>query len=194
MQAFTFDARRWRIIRAFGSSPLIRISDRIEAILIVSAVAISLLAAPVAGAIGTAVYDARSRTYSDEAHTRRPISATVTTTRRGVTTVRPYMDSAIVEVRWRLGGIEHTADFSARHPATVGDQIKVWVDDKGKRVSPPPPLQAVFDAAFVAVPLWLFVTAAAAALVACVRRQFDRHHDTVWEREIGSLTDKRSAD
>jgi hypothetical protein len=194
MQAFIFGPTRWRTIRAFGTNPLVRISDRIEAIVVVSALAVSLLAAPIAGAIGTAVYDARSRIYADEAHNRRPISATVTTTRRGVTVIRPYMDTAIVEARWRSGGTAHTASFSARHPVNVGDQIDIWVDDSGKRVIPPPPLQAVIEAAFVAALFWLFVTAAAAAVVALVRQQFDRHHDTDWEREIGDLADRRSAD
>jgi hypothetical protein len=39
MQAFEFTPTRWPFIRAFGANPLVRISDRIEAIVVVSAVA-----------------------------------------------------------------------------------------------------------------------------------------------------------
>jgi hypothetical protein len=162
--------------------------------LIVLAVAISLLAAPVAGAIGTAVYDARSRNYADQAHTRRPVTALVTTTRRGVTVIRPHTDTLIVEARWRFGAIEHDESFSTTKQVTVGDQIDIWVNDKGERVKPPSPLQAVTDAVCVAVSLWLVVAAAAAAVVALARRRFDRHHDTEWEREIERLANRRSAD
>jgi hypothetical protein len=194
MQANIFGPRRWRTVQAFGKNPLVRMSDRIEAILVLSAVAISLLAVPVAGAIGTAVYDARSRVYADEAHTRRPISAVVTATRRGVAVVRPYMDSVVAEARWRSEGIDHTESFSVAHPVTVGDHIDIWVGDGGERVKPPPPFSAVVEAVCVAVPLWLVVTGAAAVLVAFVRRQLDRRHDTDWQREIQGLVDRRSAD
>ena len=101
MQAFTLGPRRWRTVRAFGVNPLVRISDRIEAIVVVSAVATSLLAAPVAGAIGTAVHDARSRVYAEEAHTRQPISAIVTTNGHSAAIARPYPTTAVVQARWR---------------------------------------------------------------------------------------------
>jgi hypothetical protein len=194
MQALIFGPTRWRTIRAFGKNPLVRISDRIEAIVIVTAVAVSLLAAPVSGAIGTAVHDARSRIYAEEAHTRQPIAAIVTTTKRGVTVTRPYMDTTVVEARWRWGGIEHTEIVSAKRPVTVGDQIDIWVNDEGERVRPPPPSQAVVEAVGVAVTLWLGAMSAAAALVALVRWLLNRRRDIDWEREIVGLADRRSAD
>jgi hypothetical protein len=194
MQANIFDPRRWRTVRAFGRNPLLRISDRIEAVLMVSAVAISLLALPVAGAIGTAVYDARSRFYADEAHARQPISARVTATRRGVAVVRPYMDTVIVEARWQSRGVQHTESFGVTHHVAVGDHVDIRVNDEGKRVSEPPSSAAVVEAICVAVPLWFVVSAVVAVVVAFARRQFDRRHDSDWEREIRGLVDRRSAD
>jgi hypothetical protein len=194
MQTFTFGQTRWRTIRAFGKNPLVRISDRIEAVVVVSAVAISLLAAPVAGAIGTAAYDARSRIYSEEAQTRRPVSAIVTTAARSATVVRPYMGTAIVEARWRSGGVERTESFATKRPAAVGDQIDIWVNDKGERVIQPSHFQAAFEAVCVAVSLWLAMMGVATAMVALVRRLLDRHRDIEWEREIGGLAGRRSAD
>jgi len=40
---------------AFCRNPLVRVTDRLEALVIVLAIVVSLLAAPVAGAVGTAV-------------------------------------------------------------------------------------------------------------------------------------------
>lgn len=195
MQAFTFSPTRWRTIRAFGANPLVRVSDRIEAVVVVSAVALSLLALPVAGAIGTAVYDARSRIYAEEAHARHPIRAIVTTTRNSAAVARPYLNTTIVHTRWRAAGIEHVGTFRSERAVTVGDQIGIWVNDTGEGVGPPTPAsQAAVEAVWVAVPLWLMVIGAATALVAVVRWRLDCRHDSDWEREIGDLADRRWAD
>ena len=195
MQAFKFTPTRWPTIRAFGTNPLVRVSDRIEAIVVVSAVAISLLAGPVAGAIGTTVHDARSRVYAEEAHTRQPVRATVTTTRRGAAVARPYTNTTIVQAGWLAEGIEHAGIFTSKHAVTVGDQIDIWVNDTGERVGPPTPAsQAVVEAVWVGVLLWLVVVGAAAAMVAVVRWRLDCRHETDWEREIGGLADRRWAD
>lgn len=195
MQAFEFTPLRWTTIRAFGTNPLIRISDRIEAIVVITAVVLSLLAAPVAGAIGTTVHDARSRIYAEQAHTRRPISAMVTKIGRSADVVHPYSYTTLVEARWHAEGIQHVDTFSVKHAVAVGDQVDVWVNGQGEPVAPPAPgSQAAIDAVRVAILLWLMATGCAAALVALVRWRINRRHDTDWEREIGAMADRRWAD
>jgi hypothetical protein len=195
MQAFKFTPTRWPVISAFGANPLVRISDRIEAIVVVTAVTFSLFAAPIAGAIGTAVHDAQSRLYAEEAHTRQPIRAIVTTTRHSAEVARPYPNTPIIQARWRAEGIEHVDIFRSQRAVTVGDQIDIWVNDTGERVGPPTPAsQAVVDAVGVGVLLWLVAVGAAAALVAVVRWRLNRRRETAWEREIGGLADRRWAD
>lgn len=195
MQDVTFGATRWRTIRAFGMNPLIRFSDRIEAMTVVSAVSISILIAPVAGAIGTAVYDDRSRSYAQEAQTGRTQRAIVGATGSDVAVTPSYMDTAIVEARWRSAGIEHTETFSVRGQVAVGDRIDIWINDKGERVRPPPPVSAAITGAVcVAVALCLVVLGAMAALVSLVRRRLDRRRDADWEREISDLIHRTSAD
>ena len=71
METFTLAPVGGWIVRAFGRNPLVRTSDRIEALLLILAVAVALAAAPIAGAIGTAVYEARShacRAGNESAH------------------------------------------------------------------------------------------------------------------------------
>jgi hypothetical protein len=195
MQAFKFTPTRWSTIRAFGANPLVRISDRIEAFVVVSAVAFSLLAAPVAGAIGTGVHDAQSRVYAEEAHTRQPIRAIVTTTRHSDQVARPYTNTPIIQARWHAEGIEHVDIFRSQRAVTVGDRIDIWVNDTGQRVAPPTPAsQAVVEAISVGVLLWLVAVGAAAALVAVVRWRLNCRRETDWEREIGGLADRRWAD
>ena len=77
MDTFTVRSPRWLVVRLFGRNPLIRISDRIEALVLVLTVVVSLLAAPIAAAVGTAVHDSRSHLYAEQAQTRRTVTATV---------------------------------------------------------------------------------------------------------------------
>ena len=58
MQTFTLLPERWWVVRVFGRNPLVRLSDRVGVLLVLLACAVSIIAAPVAGAVGTAVYDA----------------------------------------------------------------------------------------------------------------------------------------
>jgi hypothetical protein len=66
---FTLDPRRWPLMCAFGRSPLVRVTDRLEALVMVLAIVVSLLAAHVGGAVGTAVYDGRRQQYGAEVRT-----------------------------------------------------------------------------------------------------------------------------
>ncbi len=194
MQALNFGPRRWRTIRAFEKNPLVRTSDRVEAIVVVSAIAISLLSASIAGAIGTALYDSRSRIYAEEAQGLRPVSAVVITTRRGTPVAHLSLYTNIVEARWRSEGVEHTDWFSAKVPVRAGDHIDIWVNGKGERVEPTSGFQAAVVAISVALQFWVVVIAVATTLVALVRRLLDRHHDIDWEREIGGLVGRRWVD
>ena len=183
----TRSTARWRIVRAFGHNPLVRTSDRIEAAVVAVAVVISLIAAPVAGAVGTAVHDGRSRVYAEVARERHIVPAIVTATGQTAATT-PRSANTPVRAHWRVEGVEHTDTFKLDSSATAGSQIEIWVDSHGRRVSPPPPLsQAAVEAICAAVTIWLGVLAATAALVAMVRWRLDRIRDAAWERELRSL-------
>jgi hypothetical protein len=190
MQAFTVGPARWRTVRAFGRNPLLRTSDRIEAIAVALAVAIALLITPVAAAIGTAVYDASSAAYAREAHTRHAVIATVTKTETSAPTTSRQAVYTMVHARWRVAGIGHTDAFVWRRGVSTGDQIGLWVDGEGKRAGPPPaPRVAALDAISAAGSIWLVVVTAAAAVVASLRWCLGRVRDAQWEREIRNLVD-----
>src|SRR6476659_10380229 len=59
LETFTVRLPRWPIFGLFGRNPLLRASDRIEALVMALTVMVSLLAVPVAAAVGTAVHASR---------------------------------------------------------------------------------------------------------------------------------------
>ena len=76
---FTVRLPRWPILlRLLGRDPLVRTTDRIEALVLVLAVVVSLLSAPVAAAVGTVVHASSRQLYAEQAHTRHSVAATVT--------------------------------------------------------------------------------------------------------------------
>jgi hypothetical protein len=76
MDYFTLDwGRRWTV-RALGRNPLVRFSDRVEAVVLVLVFVTALAVIPVAGTIGTAVYESRARLYGEQVRTRHTVAAT----------------------------------------------------------------------------------------------------------------------
>lgn len=148
----------------------------------VLAVVVVLVAAPAAGALGTAVHDARSRVYEHEARTRHDVTATAiedstasaARITNGTSAVRARNTS--VRARGRANGAERTGNLEVDYAAKAGDSLQIWVDDQGNPVG-------------VAMVAWETVVLAAAAFVAVVRSRLDRARDAGWEREIRSLVD-----
>ena len=129
MDTFTVRSPRWLVVRLFGRNPLIRISDRIEALALVLVVVVSLLALPIGAAVGTAVYDSRSRLYAEQAQAKTQVTATVIDSpARG--------DTITVRARWFAAGAEHTGAVKAQPTAKPGDVIEIWVNKDGSHVGP----------------------------------------------------------
>lgn len=70
----------WWILRACSRNPLVRAIDRLELVIIALAFVAVLVAASCAGALGTAVFDARSHVYIAQARTRHAVTGTLPTT------------------------------------------------------------------------------------------------------------------
>jgi hypothetical protein len=70
----------WWILRACSRNPLVRAIDRLELVIIALALVAVLVAASCAGALGTAVFDARSHVYIAQAQTRHTVTGTLPTT------------------------------------------------------------------------------------------------------------------
>ena len=178
--------------RLFGRNPLLRRIDRIEALILVLALVFSVVAAPFAAAIGTAVYDSRRQAYAEQADSRHIVTATVVeakATRDGQP--KPGLhrqlrsDTSTAQARWFAAGTEHTGTVTTPSTAKTGDFVEIWVDHSGKHVATPQATsRAAVEAVSAGVAICLSVAAAAAVLFAGTRALCDRFRIISWQRDI----------
>jgi hypothetical protein len=188
METFTIDLGRGWWFRVWGSNKLVRRSDRLEAVVLALAIVVTVIAAPIAGAIGTSVHDARARLYAEQAQDRHQVTATAIDDSDLVG--RPNAVSFVVRAKWNAAGRDHTGVVPWPDQAKPGEQQAIWVNAQGGLVAPPsPPSRAGSDALGVGLALWFGVAAAAAGLVAAVRRRLDHWRYVQWDREITELCD-----
>lgn len=185
----TFEIRlpRWPLLlRLFNRAPLVRPTDRIEALVVALALVGVLLAMPVAAAIGTAVYDARSHRYEEQALTSHSVSATITEIPQTPPLSRTGM--VTVPVQWWDAGTPHTGLAQAPASAALGDQVDLWVDATGARTFPPPPTaRAAVEGVAAAVGIWVSVAAGAAIVASVVQLVCDRIRFAAWQHDLDSL-------
>lgn len=186
MRTVGLHRRSWWRLDAFGRNPLLRRTDRIEAIVTVMAILVAVAAIPIAAAVGAAVYGSNSQLYADEAQTRHTVAATVTESDVG--TSQPHITTYVVRATWRVGGADRTDWFLTDRAAKVGDQLRIWVNDAGERApSPTPTSQAGIDAVGAGLGMWCAVALALTAVAAMIRSRLNRLRDAQWERELKSL-------
>jgi len=174
--------------RLFGRNTLTRTSDRVQAMLFVFAVVVSLISVPIAAAVGTAVHDSRSRVYAQQAEKYRTVTATVI----GNGNPRQNIERPTITVpaRWFVGGAEHTGDVVAPRTVKVGDSVEVWLDDEGRPVGRSS-TTAVDEAVASAFGVWLGVSLSAVALYFGARMALDRARHAAWQRDFDNLLGQR---
>lgn len=184
--AFAVRLPRWRVVRLLGSNPLVRGSDRIEALVVVLAVAVCVLAIPVAAAVGTVVHDVRRQVYAEQAQDRHLVTGVVTDTSIATKPPRKPGKTIAVNARWFADGAEHTGLVPAERAVKPGDAVDIWVHRDGS----PAGLQnrtAEDEAVAAALATWLTVAVAAAAFFAGTRTVLDRVRDAQWQRDFDKL-------
>lgn len=188
VESFVIGLGGVRGARLFSRNPLVRVSDRIEDLAVVLAMALMVLATPVVAAVGTAVHDAQAHRYAEQAATRQLVQATAQDDTTVV--VRRNQSSYVVLARWRAAGSNHLGVVPWPSPAQSGATSDIWVDAAGVSTTAPTDVrQAVADAVEVATLLWCSIAAAAAGLVWAVRWRLDRVRHAAWDREFTSVAD-----
>ena len=181
---FTVRLPRWRFAWLFGRNPLIRAGDRVEALVMVLAVMMALVAVPIAAAVGTAVYDSRSRLYAEQAQNSHVVTAIVTDHK--VTHRESLGQTVTVLARWFDAGTEHTGPVSAPPGVKTGDSIDIWVGEDGSHVGPPP--KTAYDEAVAFASLtWLGAAIAAAALIVGTQAFLKRVRHARWQDDFDNL-------
>jgi hypothetical protein len=187
MDTYSVRVPRWPILlRLSGRDPLVRTTDRVQALVSVLTVVATLLAAPIAAAVGTEVYDSRRDVYSEQVSRRDTVTATVT----DVPAPQRILDNKMitVEARWSAAGTEHTGTVGAPSTVEAGDRIEIWVDDNGAQVpAPSPTTRAAVEAVTVALVIWVGFAAASAAVFAVTLAACDRMRSIGWQHDLDSM-------
>jgi hypothetical protein len=187
VDTFTLRLPRWAILlRLLGRDPLVRTTDRVEALVLVLAVVVSLLCAPIAAAVGTAVYDSNRQLYAEQARSRHFVTATI----NGDPAIQQELriTTMTAPARWSVAGAEQTGTVKVSSTAKPGDSIEIWVDDNGAQVpAPSPTRRAAAEAVAAAVAVWVTVIATAATLVAVARAVCDRIRFAGWQHDLDGL-------
>jgi hypothetical protein len=185
LETFGGPARMPRLLaRLFGLNPLVRSTDRVEALLVVLAFAVSILALPVAAAVGTAVHESRAQVYAEQAQTGHKVVATITGEHDG----RRNLSSPTLTApaRWVAAGAEHSGMVAVSRAVKPGDRVDVWVDEQGSPVSRPM-FSALDEAVMAGSALWFGVVIAAAALFGLARIVLDRRRHAGWQRDFDRM-------
>lgn len=173
---------RWQL-RALGRNPLVRASDRLEALAVLGVLVIAILAAPFAMQVGDFVYEASMRTVDEQSHDRHPVQVAVVEGSAGMPA--DYESSSLVSVQWREGSQLRTARVSSPTTVAAGASMTIWLDTTGKVVAAP---MTVFDAklnaAGVSWTVWVAAVAAGALAAFLLRRGLDRSRARAWEQEL----------
>jgi hypothetical protein len=188
MDSFTIGLRSPWWIRAFCRNPLVRGSDRVEALALVFATVLTIVAVPIAGAFATSVHDDRSRAYAQEALSKHQVTATASEDGQLVPALRSVIFAA--EATWSDAGSFHRAIVPWNDRAKVGDQQRIWVNEAGDNVAPPSSSRrAAGEALTTALLIWLGVAEASTALVYAVRRRLNHQRYAAWDRELNTAGD-----
>lgn len=179
--------RRWWVLRALGKNPLVRRTDRIEALAVVLTIVVSVLVIPYVISFGDEVHADQLREATVQAQTRHQVDATV------VNDSQSNVEGAnvrIVGIKWTVNGEEHTGALRPTGKVQPGDKVQIWVDAKGQRVPPPiSPTTARAYATGSAVALWAAITVLCGLLAALTRKVLDHQRAHAWSDELHLLLD-----
>ncbi len=189
MESFVIRPTTWPVLRLFSRNPLIRTSDRIETAVVTLAAILVVMAAALAGMLGTVIHDSETQKFLQQAQSRHAVVASA------VEDSKPEVSAGAmaftVAARWQANGIDHADVFGWDSAVKAGEPLRIWIDADGKRVSRPTPVErAVADALSAAVVGWLIVVLAATQVVCAVRAHANRMRDAQWEKDIRCLVDE----
>lgn len=186
MHMFTLGFGSW--LRCLGGrNPLVRVSDRIEAAGLLFVVVVALLAAPMAGAMGTAAHDSLAHQYATDRVARQQIPATVT--EDSTLAPRAYEEPYLTPIRWEFAGAVHTGEVRTYH-MKAGEHVSIWIDTRGDRTTKPlTDENAATEAVVTGFGLWFTAVGVASAIWMVLRLRLNRSRYAAWDRALDDLAD-----
>lgn len=179
-----------RVLRqAFpGRNELATTGDRLEGAVLAAAVVVSLLAVPVAGAVGSELHARQQVQVESEQKTRQRAEAVLTENAPPSLRVDDrgtVLETTPVRATWLApDGQERHGEVPAHHGALAGATVPIWVDRHGGLTGPPlSGAGAAITSIGVALLVWGGTTAAAALLYLLTRFGHTRLRLRRWEEQ-----------
>ncbi|MET9232243.1 hypothetical protein [Lentzea sp. NPDC003310] len=171
-----------------GRNQLAAAGDRLEGAVLVLAVAVALLAAPIAAAAGSELHARQRAQVMAEQGIRLRAVATLVENAPPAMTVDDrgtVLETTPVAATWNgPDGQEEVGDVQAHFGALAGTTVPIWIDRQGGVTEPPrSPEGAVINAIGFALAVWGGSTGAAALLYFLTRFTHTRLRLRRWERE-----------
>ncbi|WP_051174391.1 Rv1733c family protein [Amycolatopsis orientalis] len=191
---FTAVRRRLHV----GRNPLARLSDRLEAALVIGVVLVALLAIPFAVAMGSEAYDAGLRRAGEETADRHEATA-VLVADAPPAQVRfdgvPVEETVKVRARWTAPGGPVREDVVTVDPGSgTGDEIPIWLDGKGNAVGAPVTTADVAGlGAGAGAAFWIVCVMLLTGFFLAGRPILGRLRGAAWEREWRRVSENRTA-
>ncbi|KDN20040.1 Rv1733c family protein [Amycolatopsis rifamycinica] len=171
-----------------GRNPLARAGDRVEAFLLLLAIAGAVLALPFAAAFGSETYAAQNARAAQERATHHPATAVTLAAASGQPfstdgAGAPAAQTTVRAAWFDARGARHTGDVLADPATPAGARVPIWLDPRGELTGEPLTAStSAADGVFAAILLWSAITGALAALYATARFILIRCHAAAWDR------------
>lgn len=180
--------RRWPITKLISRNPVIRPSDRVEALAICMAAVIAVLAIPLAVWVEGGVHTARTAAIAEQARTVHAVEATAVDDASVI--LSEGQNGALVTARWSYNAVPRRGTVNVDDTAlNAGDQFTMWVDQRGQATRKPlTPADAASGAIMTAAAFYLAVLALSAVAVMGVRALLDRRRRRGWDSALADLT------
>ncbi|MEV6276259.1 hypothetical protein [Nocardia sp. NPDC051832] len=180
-------ARVWQL-RPWNTNPLMRASDRWEALTWVLATIAVLVAVPLAGAAGTAHYSAAAARISAENATKVSVVATITQYPQQVPAPlnrnTATLDVHTAPVRWTWQDRSGEATVTVPGDAIPGHEVRLWLGPDGNPAPGPTPSSAAATSGIGAgLTVLAAIWACALAFVCGIAWLLSTRRAATWERE-----------
>jgi hypothetical protein len=183
MGARSFARRGRRHLRALGRNPVIRLSDRVEALAFLLALLIGLLAIPFAAHVENRTYQAHIHVVAEQARTRHAVQAVVLQGSMGMPT--DFDTPLSVLVQWHDGANLRTEQVVSPGTVETGAPLTIWVDATGRVVAAPlTPLDVEISAVGFGWAVWVLIAVGSGLAALGVRLWLDRTRVCAWERAL----------
>jgi hypothetical protein len=170
----------------FDRNPLRRRSDRIESVVLMTALLVSVAALPFAVLLGISVQDSLQREAERQALNRLPVAGTVVEEApTAVTAAAKGSGPEQAQVAWTTpDGVERTDTVTVPSSSHPGSEVTVWTTPDGRLTAPPlTSSQVAADAVAVAAAGQLAVMGLAWMAFRGVRHALDRRRYRLWDAE-----------